>query len=103
TRAQARRHSAAGERKYPSATRAATSARQFARPRSQPRTRAATTRRRIEYRRPTHVGLRRSSGAGDLLEMARLVEIGAEPLCEAHEHRIEALNETDGVGLGMIG
>src|SRR5260370_37190444 len=59
-------------------------------------------RRRTGCPPPAHVGLLRSSGARDLLEMPGPVEIGAEPLRQADQHRIEALDETDGIRLGTV-
>src|SRR5438034_1227632 len=54
-------------------------------------------------RRPARVDLLRSSGARDLLEMPGPIEIGAEQLRQTDQHRIEALDQTDRVRVGMIG
>src|SRR5262245_37297553 len=46
---------------------------------------------------------KRSSRARDLLQVAGAVNVGAEPLSEADEHGVEALDQAHRVGLGMLG
>ena len=45
----------------------------------------------------------RSSCARDLLQVARSIDVGAEPLREVDQHGVEALDQADRVGFGLLG
>ena len=53
-------------------------------------------------RRRWRVCVIRSSRAGDFAEVPGPVDIDIEMLRQSHGHRIEALDQADGVGLGLI-